>query len=426
MYSILIVDDEQIERNGIKMLINKYGMELNIYEAENGKKALEFIEKNPVDILFTDIKMPFMDGLELAENAKKLIPDLKIIIYSAYSEFDYARQAINIKVVHYVLKPIKKDEFIKVMESVLESCRIEEKEREERNRIIAGYQKGVRYEKEKILSELINGIKATGDFQERLAFAGLDISGQYIHTVLLHFKNKFYDTYDDFFIGLVKDIIKHKYEYLNIDERLSLILIITPEPIKNEDLLDIGKRLQNAVHDKFNRDISIIFSEAVSDYTLVSSEYSNMEHVLDYGLTIGDNMIIFSRKDFLQHIPLFYAGGSTDDSNKKVIGKVVDLVKENYMKDVSVEWIAKNVYLSPNYLSYLFKKETGQSLCKYITGVRLSNAEKLLRDTNMKIVNISEMLGYANVSYFCRMFKSFYGLSPQEYRAGVECCGKNS
>lgn len=416
MYSILIVDDEQIERNGIKMLINKYGLELNIYEADNGKKALEFIEKNPVDILFTDIKMPFMDGLELAEKAKKILPDLKIIIYSAYSEFDYARQAINIKVVHYILKPIKKDEFLKVMESVFEACHIDEKEREERDRIISGYQKGVRYEKEKILSELINGIKATEGFQERLAFAGLNLSGQCIQIVLLHFKNKFYDTYEEIFIRLAQDIIKHKYEYLNIDERQSLILIITPGLVGKEDLLQIGKELQSSVKDKFKMDMSIIFSEAVSDYFLVSGEYSNMEHVLDYGLTLDDNMIMFSRKDFIQHLPLFYAGGSTDDSNKKVISTVVDLVKANYMKDVSVEWIAEKVYLSPNYLSYLFKKETGQSLCKYITGVRLSNAEKLLRDTNMKIINISEMLGYANVSYFCRMFKSFYGLSPQEYR----------
>lgn len=416
MYSILIVDDEQIERNGIKMLINKYGLELNLYEAENGKKALEFIEKNPVDILFTDIKMPFMDGLELAEKAKKLLPDLKIIIYSAYSEFNYARQAINIKVIHYILKPIKKDEFIKVMESVLESCRADEKEREERDRIICGYQKGVRYEKEKILSELINGIKATEDFQERLAFAGLNLSGQYIQPVLIHFRNKFYDTYEESFIGLAQGIIKHKYEYLNIDERQSIILIITPTLVGKEDLLQIGKELQNSVKDKFKMGMSIIFSEAVSDYSLVSGEYSNMENVLDYGLTLDDNMIMFSRKDFFQHIPLFYAGGSTDDSNKKVISTVVDLVKANYMKDVSVEWIAEKVYLSPNYLSYLFKKETGQALCKYITGIRLTNAEKLLKDTNMKIVNISEMLGYANVSYFCRMFKSFYGLSPQEYR----------
>lgn len=67
MYTILIVDDEKIEREGIKFLIEEYQLPLNIVEAVNGKAALAYLEANRVDILFTDIKMPFMDGLELAK-----------------------------------------------------------------------------------------------------------------------------------------------------------------------------------------------------------------------------------------------------------------------------------------------------------------------------------------------------------------------
>ena len=68
MYRILIVDDEKIERNGIKFLLKRTGIECEIAEAANGKDALEYIKNNEIDILLTDVKMPFMDGIELIEN----------------------------------------------------------------------------------------------------------------------------------------------------------------------------------------------------------------------------------------------------------------------------------------------------------------------------------------------------------------------
>lgn len=79
MIQILIVDDEKIERNGIKFLLKQLHMEAEIREAVNGVKALEALKERPVDILLTDIKMPFMDGLELAENVTKRYPQTKMV-----------------------------------------------------------------------------------------------------------------------------------------------------------------------------------------------------------------------------------------------------------------------------------------------------------------------------------------------------------
>ena len=72
MYKLLIVDDEKIERNGIKYLLEEEKQELEIYEAVNGRDALEFLEKNSVDILLTDVKMPFIDGIELIRRTAPL------------------------------------------------------------------------------------------------------------------------------------------------------------------------------------------------------------------------------------------------------------------------------------------------------------------------------------------------------------------
>ncbi|CAK4814253.1 unnamed protein product [Aphanomyces euteiches] len=113
--NILVVDDQKLERDGIIRLIEKNNFRLKVAEAENGILALNHIKANPVDILITDIRMPFMDGLELSKMAKEIHPHLTIIIYSAYGEFEYARKAIDIHVESYLLKPLKVQEFVTVM-----------------------------------------------------------------------------------------------------------------------------------------------------------------------------------------------------------------------------------------------------------------------------------------------------------------------
>ena len=111
MYRILIVDDEKIERNGIKMLLNQLTYDFEISEASNGQLALEMLKKNDYDILFTDIKMPFMDGMELIRNVVDMKKNMKYVIFSGCNEFDYAKQAVKLGVSDYILKPVNPMEF---------------------------------------------------------------------------------------------------------------------------------------------------------------------------------------------------------------------------------------------------------------------------------------------------------------------------
>ena len=78
MFRILLVDDEAQERDGIRFLIEKYRLPLSVVEAQNGQKALEYLKGHPVDILFTDVKMPYKDGLELAKETFQFNPDIRI------------------------------------------------------------------------------------------------------------------------------------------------------------------------------------------------------------------------------------------------------------------------------------------------------------------------------------------------------------
>ena len=113
MLKTFLVEDEVIVRETIKRMIpwEQYGFEL-AGEAADGEMALPLILKCRPDLLITDIKMPFMDGLTLCKLVKKELPDIKIVILSGYDDFNYAKQAISIGVEDYLLKPITKNAFI--------------------------------------------------------------------------------------------------------------------------------------------------------------------------------------------------------------------------------------------------------------------------------------------------------------------------
>ena len=98
MYNILIVDDEKKEREGIALLLKRFGFPLRTAFAQNGEDALKIMEKNHFDILLTDIKMPYMDGLELARNLKQDNPDVRILILTGFDEFEYAKEAVHLEI----------------------------------------------------------------------------------------------------------------------------------------------------------------------------------------------------------------------------------------------------------------------------------------------------------------------------------------
>lgn len=111
MYKVIIADDEEDLRRAIIQKIdwNECGFEI-IGDAENGIEALEMVENLEPDLLITDIKMPMMTGLELAEKVRSVSPATQIVILSGYDEFEYARQAIQYNIIRYLLKPISASE----------------------------------------------------------------------------------------------------------------------------------------------------------------------------------------------------------------------------------------------------------------------------------------------------------------------------
>ncbi len=110
-----------------------------------------------------------------------------------------------------------------------------------------------------------------------------------------------------------------------------------------------------------------------------------------------------------------YGAASALDIRREIVS-TQNYINQNYSRDLSVEMLASLVYLTPDYLSRLFKKSTGKSLSQYIRQVRMEQASELLRTTSRKVIDIGTSVGYANYSYFCQSFREYFGRSPEKYR----------
>lgn len=131
MYNVLLVDDEELDLEGMKRFIpwSELGMEVK-GSVNNALSACEIIEKEPIDILVSDVNMPYMSGLELARVALERKPNMRIIFVSGYQEFSYVQQALSLKAYNYVLKPMNDSELVSSLLKVKRDLDEESKQRE--------------------------------------------------------------------------------------------------------------------------------------------------------------------------------------------------------------------------------------------------------------------------------------------------------
>lgn len=186
MYKVLLVDDEEETRSGLLQEITweRHGFEI-VDTAANGREAMELIERLEPDIVVTDISMPYMNGLELAEWTRKTYPLTRIVIFSGYDEFEYAKQAIGLQVDEYILKPFSAQQLLEVMDKVKERLNDEREKRENMQLLQEHYRTSLPVVKELFLSSLLSRKLPLRQIEEKAAKYELDLAGEaYIVSVL--------------------------------------------------------------------------------------------------------------------------------------------------------------------------------------------------------------------------------------------------
>ena len=502
MYRVLITDDEKIEREGIKFLLAQEEGEYEIHEAANGRQALNVLRSEEIDFLLTDIKMPHMDGLELAGKVREEYPNLPIVIFSGYSDFAFAQEAMRYGVKDYVLKPVDPDTFhttIGKVKTELQSIRSKKQKEEKGKNFLLQYflqtylysgNEEVLKKAGEILDEsnweqwhcaiLIESDKAFFDnvpdnIDEEL-MQGLHRNFFYLNLNTRQSVLFFFDVYCDYQL-----VAKHLYDLLKQNYSASFHLAVSSRFEGHEALPEIMSQLEQTMEEKFYHPDVHVFNNEASDSQPVNAETQDsrlMEKISEdisrkdveqlkthfeclvkkyendtrfsamYVKFVFSNVIqeLFQENQFSEERKLDheverlysctnlkqilaitqenikeyeeFLERSMSDSRDEV-ASVKNYIYQHYAEDLSLETLAEKVYLSSGYLSFIFKKETGMNLNRFIRVVRMEKAKELLCNSNMKVAQVSEQVGIPNVSYFCRSFREYYGSSPESYRKGT-------
>lgn len=159
LYRIMLVDDEEEVRKAIirQMDWEQLGFTV-VGDAENGEDALEKMEQSEPDVVITDIRMPYMDGLTLTARIREKYPSVKILIFSGYDDFEYAQRAIKLNVTEYILKPVNGQELAQILGRVKNSLDEEIEQRRNINSLRESYLRSLPILRELFLNDLVRGI----------------------------------------------------------------------------------------------------------------------------------------------------------------------------------------------------------------------------------------------------------------------------
>ena len=472
MIKILIVDDERIDREGVSYLLKKFEFPVEIHAASSVDEALDIIRQQDIQILFTDICMPGKSGLDLIREAKEICPAIRCVIYSAHGEFEYAKQAMQHEVKYYILKPMKVEEFHETIQSVLNEIMLDFQDdfKEQVLRLILGNTKEpVEFSKpyQVFLLDVSRPLFADslcnmeGMIEEKFGDVICVSLNEYQAVVFLNNEAE-----------ALEKLALEFFEKLESDKAAKVTIVLGGLVSSSVELLKVYSRMEDQLEAKFFTTKSQVLSVAASrnagseEYLMsiqdmesyirrnekmralsqVEILFQDLEkcnaisplyvkylctNIVHCCTEVNKNLsveMVSAYVDRVFHCSNIYElkTGLADildealedmtDDNHSVIDQVIQIVEQEYKTDISLEQIADRVFLSPSYLSYYFKKETGKNFVKYLTVYRLEKAKELLRTTDIKVVTISEMVGYLNSSYFCLLFKNYTGTTPIKYR----------
>ena len=353
---VLLVEDDFVVRQGIKNSIewNEHGLEI-CEEAMNGEVGFGMVEDHRPEIVITDIKMPIMDGLIFTQKVKEKYPEIEVIILSGFDDFEYAKKAIHYGVHDYLLKPINADELVRCI------CRL-------RNEIIE--RKQVQKNHEEVIRILKNS-RIEIKKEESIVVEGMQ-----------------------------------KYDVFKIYDGINLIF---------KKALQEEKEIQKVRHTCIRLIVIIV---------------SNMEELL---IPVADNFPPLD--EMIWDMQQYHTFESMQKYMEQFVGRVARqlhqiekekysviiheasrYVEDHYQEEITVKIISAQLFITPNYFSQVFKAKKGMNFTEYLNDFRIEKSKKLLRNIELRVYEVAELVGYQNYKYFSKIFRMHTGFSPKEYR----------
>lgn len=402
MYKLMIADDEALERQALRHFIRKSKVEIGeILECANGIDAVKTALLEQPDICILDIKMPGLSGLEAMGQIKAVNKKCKVIFSTAYSYFDYAVKALRAGAVDFMVKPVKRETLIQVLNKAIDELDAERNQEAYEAKVT-----DLTYVLEKrILRELING---QTDEETLWFFDAMGIKDAYGCIFFTRFLREISEEEKARLSKLLRvDLTAAGYTHLLYAHRRSMECMIfaktkelTGETEKN------GKEILAGALE--NMGIPYHLGIGTWEEDLMQMEFSYLcakESVGEYvtaerqGEIIAEPIPEKEKKDIPQEVKF-----------------ICEYMKEHYSEKITLNSLAESVGFSKYYISRLFKQHMGVTIIDYLIKVRLDKAKELLRDGEYSIKQISFMVGYSDPNYFTWSFKKYLGMSPIKYR----------
>lgn len=345
-YTVFFVDDEIIVREGIRNCLAWENTQFSLVgEAQDGEIALSMIQDIKPDILITDIKMPFLNGLELSKMVKKMQPWIKIIILSGHDEFEYAKQAISIGVVDYLLKPFTAEELLKCLKKTSDEIEHERKKSDEM--ILLKHQLDLNSDvlKDRFLCDLVKKQVSIENCISKATELNLDLIARW-YTILLI---KIVNTEKSISNVSLKSVLTNILEKNNESERNFIIFSFNKDSssetlgiiVKNynaevveDDFFSIADAIKHEILRNKDAFVCIGIGSTVERIANISTSFEEAENALNVAIQSGTNKIIYFSdvKNEVSGNLLKLGGDPIVDQLKYALQEEIDQITSDYLK----------------------------------------------------------------------------------------------
>ena len=407
MLNILIVDDEQIVRVYLQSIIDweEQGCHI-IGTCKNGMEALEILEQQHVDLVLTDLKMPKMNGLQLIQEIKTRGIGTNVIILSNHSDYDLVRQAMKLGALDYFIKiNLQSEDVLNLLKQVREEISAnhlkQSRIREEEQRQVENFKLG----RKSFLTTVLKGDVYYTEVELQQYASMYHLLAPQISLYRLRVKDN-------------DKIEQPQFPYLDA---------IIMEQFTGFDF--------DIVHINQEKILVIIYEREIMEDPVLSDRWltvvKNIRNYLNADLQASKRLVIDSMKKLTACTKLFQDNGVQDKDNPVIsdeelahyrpeIQLVLNYIHENYVERITLQDLATYACLNEAYLSRLFKVETKKTLNSYLNELRIYKAKELLKQPDIMVKEVAQLVGIKDQLYFNRVFKKFCGENPSDYQERVK------
>ncbi len=400
MIKILIVDDEVLVRYGLRTMIDweAYGFEV-VGEAADGEKALSLALENPPDIVLTDLVMPRMDGLALIRALKEQLPRAKVIVLSCHNDYELVREAMQLwGALDYLFKLAMQpqeilDVLLKVKSLILEE-RKQDEEKEAYRRLL---QKNRMLEYSRFLQSVLSDGRRSpagreaGAQQPRFALPGRPFT---VFCFMLEGGRNFSEEEEERLCAALSaeaGALSLSLEIFSFSPTEYCALLSQPQPVQESAAELFAERVRAGTS-----------LPLLSGARTVSSQAEGFREAY---AEAHERALVLARPQ---------------TAYGREVQKALDYLRAHYQENIKLSTLADHVHMNESYLSTVIKKSTGCGFSDILNQVRIDEAKKLFKTTDLSVNEVSDRVGFSSWSYFSRVFKKVAGTSPAEYRRKVQ------